>query len=183
MLLCACLLAACSRSPSENTAAAPLSASAAVAVAPAAASAAAAVAPAASPAAQPGATPPVEEAKPAAQEPAPGPAQKPTLPAAAAGAPKTFACGSKGQPACPAQAWMKANMPTAVAAEDGPALAKAFDYIAAHAPSEMPNWASIAKGGAASSRKGDIDAAKGACKACHDQYKAKYKTDMRDRPF
>ena len=30
---------------------------------------------------------------------------------------------------------------------------------------------------------GDIDGAKASCKSCHDQYKAKYKAEVRDRPF
>jgi hypothetical protein len=78
---------------------------------------------------------------------------------------------------------MKANMATAVASEDAPALAKGLEYVAAHAPAGMPNWASIAKAGAAKAAKGDVDGAKATCKTCHDQYKAKYKAEMRDRAF
>jgi hypothetical protein len=78
---------------------------------------------------------------------------------------------------------MKANMAPAVAAEDVPALAKGLDYIAAHAPAGMPNWSSIAKAGAAKAAAGDVAAAKATCKTCHDQYKAKYKAEMRDRAF
>jgi hypothetical protein len=78
---------------------------------------------------------------------------------------------------------MKANMAPAAASDDAPALAKAFDYVAARAPSSMPNWASIAKGAAAKARAGDIAGGKAACKSCHDQYKAKYKVEMRDRAF
>jgi len=110
-----------------------------------------------------------------------------TQPASAAGSaaagPKTFACGDKGKPACPTQAWMKANMAVAAASADGPALAKGLDYIAAHAPAGMGNWSGIAKGGAAKAKAGDIDGAKASCKSCHDQYKAKYKAEVRDRPF
>jgi hypothetical protein len=78
---------------------------------------------------------------------------------------------------------MKANMAPAVAAEDGPALAKGLEYIASHAPAGMPNWASIAKAGAAKASAGDIAGAKASCKSCHDQYKAKYKAEVRDRAF
>jgi hypothetical protein len=78
---------------------------------------------------------------------------------------------------------MKANMAPATASSDGPALAKGLDYIAAHAPPGMPNWSSIAKAGATKARAGDIDGAKASCKTCHDSYKAKYKTEVRDRPF
>ena len=98
-------------------------------------------------------------------------------------APKTFACGAKGQPACPTQAWMKANMAPAAASGDAGDLEKALNYVAAHAPAGMGNWASIARSGAAKAKAGDIDGAKSACKSCHDQYKAKYKAEVRDRPF
>jgi hypothetical protein len=78
---------------------------------------------------------------------------------------------------------MKANMGPAAASGDGPDLAKGLDYIAAHAPAGMPNWSGIAKAGASKARAGDIDGAKASCKSCHDQYKAKYKAEVRDRPF
>jgi hypothetical protein len=105
-------------------------------------------------------------------------------PAASASAPaKTFKCGAKGQPMCPMQSWMKGHMPAAVADGDGPELGKLFDYIAAHPPPGFGSWSSIAKDGAAKARANDIDGAKAACKSCHQQYKAKYKTEMRDRPF
>jgi hypothetical protein len=78
---------------------------------------------------------------------------------------------------------MKANMAPAAATGDGPELAKVLDYVAAHAPASMPNWAAIAKSGATKARAGDIDGAKASCKTCHDQYKATYKAELRDRPF
>lgn len=96
---------------------------------------------------------------------------------------KTYACGSKGQPKCPMQAWMKKHMAAASADGDGPALAKLFDYVAAHAPPGYATWASIANEGAAKARAGDIDGAKASCKSCHREYKAKYKAELRDRPF
>jgi hypothetical protein len=96
---------------------------------------------------------------------------------------KTFACGGDGQPKCPMQAWMKANMAPAAAGGDGAALAKAMDYVASHSPPGFSNWTSIAKDAADKARAGDLDTVKKACKTCHDQYKAKYKAEMRDRPF
>ena len=39
----------------------------------------------------------------------------------------------------------------------------------------------VEDGGALVAR--DIDGAKASCKSCHDQYKAKYKAEVRDRPF
>lgn len=96
---------------------------------------------------------------------------------------KTFACGGEGQPKCPMQAWMKTNMAPAAANGDGAALAKALDYVASHAPPGYAKWTSIAKDGSDKAKSGDLDAAKKACKSCHDEYKAKYKAELRDRPF
>jgi hypothetical protein len=107
----------------------------------------------------------------------------PSDPAPAAPGEKTFACGEKGQPPCPTQKWMKANMAPAAASGDGAALAKALEYVAGKAPAGFTNWASISKDGAAKAKAGDIDGAKKSCKTCHDQYKAKYKAEIRDREF
>jgi len=78
---------------------------------------------------------------------------------------------------------MKTNTAPAMAAADLPALAGAFDKIAKFAPAGYTNWASIAKDGAAAANGGKIDGVKAACKSCHDQYKTKYKTEMRGRPI
>jgi hypothetical protein len=78
---------------------------------------------------------------------------------------------------------MKSNLAPAVATDDAAALAKGLEYVAAHAPAGMPNWASIAKAGAAKAAAGDVAGAKTTCKTCHDQYKGRYKTEMRDRAF
>jgi hypothetical protein len=96
---------------------------------------------------------------------------------------KTYTCGGKGQPACPMQAWMKATITPAVASGDWAAVAKGIDYIAAHGPSEFSEWAAISKKGAAAARAGDVEGVKASCKACHDLYKAKYRAEMRDRPY
>lgn len=100
---------------------------------------------------------------------------------AAASAPA--ACGEKGQPACPLQGWMKSTMGPAVSGGDTAAVAKALEYVAAHAPPGMPNWASIARDGAAKAKAGDLAGAKASCKSCHDQYKSRYKAEMRARSF
>ena len=97
--------------------------------------------------------------------------------------PKTFDCGAKGQKACPMQGWMKGVMGPATSSGDAEKIAKGLDYIAAKPPPGMGNWSSIAKSGAAKAKAGDIDGAKASCKTCHDQYKDKYKTSMRDRPW
>lgn len=97
--------------------------------------------------------------------------------------PKTFDCGAKGQKACPMQGWMKGVMGPATSSGDAEKIAKGLEYIAAKPPAGMGNWASIAKAGAAKAKAGDIDGAKASCKICHDQYKEKYKTTMRDKPW
>jgi hypothetical protein len=90
-------------------------------------------------------------------------------------------CGTKPLPDCPLQAWMKANTNPAIAANDLPALAIALDKTAGFAPAGYTNWASIAKDGAKAARAGDMTAAKASCRTCHDQYKDKYKKEMRAR--
>jgi hypothetical protein len=91
------------------------------------------------------------------------------------------ACGTKPLPDCPLQAWMKAKASPPAVQKDAPALAEAFDEMTALAPPDYTNWASIAKDGAAAARAGDTTAARAACRSCHDQYKAKYKAELRAR--
>ena len=76
---------------------------------------------------------------------------------------------------------MKSNANPPVMNNDAPGLAVAFDKIAALAPPGYTNWASIAKDGAKAARGGDVTASKASCRTCHDQYKQKYKTEMRAR--
>ncbi|MBS2014624.1 MAG: hypothetical protein JST00_17180 [Deltaproteobacteria bacterium] len=76
---------------------------------------------------------------------------------------------------------MKSNTNPPIAANDLPALATALDKIVGFAPPGYTNWASIAKDGAKAARAGDMTAAKASCRTCHDQYKQKYKTELRAR--
>lgn len=76
---------------------------------------------------------------------------------------------------------MKTNTNTAVTTNDLPALATALDKTASFAPAGYTNWATISKDGAKAARAGDMTAAKASCRTCHDQYKQKYKTEMRAR--
>ena len=90
--------------------------------------------------------------------------------------------GTKGvNPDCPLQAWMKANTNPPIAANDLPALAIALDKTATMGPPGYGNWASIAKDGAKAAKAGDMTAAKASCRTCHDQYKTKYKAELRGR--
>ena len=76
---------------------------------------------------------------------------------------------------------MKANTNTAIAAGDLPALATALEKTVSFAPAGYTNWATIAKDGAKAAKGGDLVAAKASCRTCHDQYKDKYKKEMRTR--
>lgn len=103
--------------------------------------------------------------------------------AGALAGPKSFDCGAKGQKPCPMQGWMKSVMATASSSGEGAKLASALSYVASRPPPGFGTWASIANAGVTKAKAGDIDGAKATCKQCHDAYKEKYKTTMRDRPF
>lgn len=102
---------------------------------------------------------------------------------AAATGPKTFDCGAKGQKPCPMQGWMKSVMASATSSGDATKIANALSYVAGKPPPGMGSWVSISNEGVAKAKAGDIDGAKASCKKCHDLYKEKYKTTMRDRPW
>lgn len=96
---------------------------------------------------------------------------------------KTFDCGAKGQKPCPMQKWMKTVMAGASSSGDGARLAEALTYVARHAPPGYTTWSALATDGAKKARADDIDGAKASCKQCHEQYKKKYKSTLRDQPF
>jgi hypothetical protein len=103
--------------------------------------------------------------------------------ASAAAGPKTFDCGAKGQKPCPMQGWMKTVMASASSSGDGTKLASALAYTAGKPPPGMGQWTAISNAGVAKAKAGDIEGAKATCKQCHDLYKEKYKSSMRDRPW
>jgi hypothetical protein len=76
---------------------------------------------------------------------------------------------------------MKANTNSAIASGDLPALAIALEKTATFAPPGYGNWASISNDGAKAAKAGDMTAAKASCRTCHDQYKVKYKAELRAR--
>lgn len=92
-----------------------------------------------------------------------------------------LSCGTKPLPDCPLQAWMKANMNALITENDLPALAIALDKVVAFAPPGYTNWVSISTDGAKAARAGETSATKASCRGCHDQYKDKYKREMRAR--
>jgi hypothetical protein len=110
-------------------------------------------------------------------------AAAPTATASAAAGPKKFDCGAKGQKPCPMQGWMKSVMASASSSGDGAKLASALAYVAGKPPPGMGQWTSISNAGVAKAKAGDIEGAKATCKQCHDLYKSKYQTAMRDMPW
>jgi len=90
-------------------------------------------------------------------------------------------CGTKPLPDCPLQGWMHAHMEAPLAAGDADTLATSLDEATKMAPAGYTNWASIARDGAGAARASRPEAVKAACRSCHEQYKAKYKAEMRDR--
>ncbi|HZU83620.1 MAG TPA: hypothetical protein VE987_11915 [Polyangiaceae bacterium] len=93
------------------------------------------------------------------------------------------ACGDKPLPPCPLYAWMSANAAPALDHGDFVALGAAFERLASEAPPAYANWASIARDGADAARVEHLEAVKAACRGCHDEYRARYKKEMRDRPI
>jgi hypothetical protein len=76
---------------------------------------------------------------------------------------------------------MKANANPAVSSGDATKLAESLEKMVKMGPPGYSNWASISNDGAKAARAGNFDAGKAACRTCHDQYKAKYRAEHRDR--
>jgi hypothetical protein len=88
----------------------------------------------------------------------------------------------------PLQVWMKQNMTPRMNAKDWQGMADSLERAATLAPPNYAttgyvNWVSIAKDGANAARAADLEAVKAACRGCHEQYKTKYRTEMRARPL
>lgn len=78
---------------------------------------------------------------------------------------------------------MKKNTNPAMMSKDWAALVTALDTIATFGPAGYTNWVSIAKDGANAARAADENGVKAACRSCHEQYKAKYRAELRTRPI
>jgi hypothetical protein len=78
---------------------------------------------------------------------------------------------------------MKANTSAAMNAQDFASLATALDKVVTFAPAGYTNWASISRDGADAARAQSLDGVKASCRGCHNQYKDRYKKEMRDRPI
>jgi hypothetical protein len=76
---------------------------------------------------------------------------------------------------------MKANTGPAMAGLDFVAMTAALDRVVAFAPDGYTNWASIARDGSSAGRVQNLDGVRAACRGCHNQYKDKYKREMRGK--
>jgi hypothetical protein len=89
-------------------------------------------------------------------------------------------CGATGQPPCPLQKWMRANLGAASTNGDAAGLATGLTKTAALNPDpSWTDWVKISNDGAAAAGKGDIAGAKASCNSCHQKYKADYKAKYR----
>ena len=90
-------------------------------------------------------------------------------------------CGGKNP--CPLQVWMRHDMAPASAASDPERLAAALAKMATFSPVPSWRWNQSATEGADAAKRGDFDAARQACRRCHDTYKPLYKdARYRGRP-
>jgi len=82
---------------------------------------------------------------------------------------------------------MKSNTSPAMTAQDFGALATALEKIVTFAPTgstpPYTNWVSISRDGADAARAQTLDGVKASCRGCHNQYKDRYRKEMRDRPI
>jgi len=98
--------------------------------------------------------------------------------------PAQNACGSPGSPPCPLQAWMRETIALPLATNNLSDLADGLERTARLSPDmAWESWRTIASQGAAAARKGDINRARAACKACHDTWREAYKAKFRKRPI
>jgi hypothetical protein len=108
-------------------------------------------------------------------------AAAPPAPAAApsAGSAPVTACGSKGLPDCPLQAWMKATLQAYLTAGDTARLATALDELASHPPDGFANWSATAKAGADAARGGDVAKVRAECQTCHEEHRTVFRKQIR----
>jgi hypothetical protein len=88
-------------------------------------------------------------------------------------------CGAKGQPDCPLQGWMKDSVRAYMNAGDNVRLANALDQLVSHVPAGYVGWEAAAKRAAEAARGGDTAAVKVECKSCHDQFRERFRSEMR----
>jgi hypothetical protein len=95
----------------------------------------------------------------------------------------TTACGVAPDPDCPLQAWMKGTAVPALIEADYDRLSSALSRVATMAPPGYTTWSEISRRGALAARARDPEGCRAACKACHDEHRARYRSELRDRPL
>jgi hypothetical protein len=91
-------------------------------------------------------------------------------------------CGDMGLPDCPLAVWMDAGPNNFLHLNLMTPLAAALRRLATIEPSGYPEWDTWALAGAASAERDDRDGVKRACAGCHDQYRSRYRSEIRGRP-
>jgi hypothetical protein len=89
------------------------------------------------------------------------------------------ACGAPGRPDCPLQSWMKANASQALGSGDFERMGRALQRIAGLAPPDYDGWRDIALNGASAASARNLEGVRGACKACHEEHRARYRKELR----
>ena len=88
-------------------------------------------------------------------------------------------CGKSGLPDCPLQAWMKGTLQASLKAGDLARLGGALDELAQVEPHGFEGWAASARSAATAARGGDVEAVRAQCRGCHDQFRPKFRAEMR----
>ncbi len=86
-------------------------------------------------------------------------------------------------PDFPLQTWMKGTAARTLASGTPEALVAVFERIERIDPPGYDGWKAIASQGAAAARASNVDGCRVACKACHDQYRQRYRDTDRRRPL
>lgn len=78
---------------------------------------------------------------------------------------------------------MKDSVRAYMNAGDNARLAEALDKLAHHAPEGYSGWEMSARRGADAARAGDSVATKAECKSCHDQFRERFRSEIRGVPL
>jgi hypothetical protein len=96
------------------------------------------------------------------------------------------ACGEKGQPQCPLQAWMERNLQRPLDAGDTAKVASGLAHVAKLVPDPGWNagpqgWFTLTRTAEQAAQRGDVALLQRACKACHKAWRRQYRADFRHR--
>ena len=74
-------------------------------------------------------------------------------------------------------------MNAAMTTQSAPELQAAFTILGQLDPPGFPQWTALAQQGREAALRGDFPAVKRVCTTCHDQYRARYRRELRGRPL